>query len=87
LDTRTPARLANPKQIEYLLNSYVKKVKEFKGIKESAKQFKITPENVKFSEIRVGVPKDTTLEQWRVMQNSAIKAEQQGVRITFGIEK
>jgi hypothetical protein len=87
LDTQTSARLKNLKQIEYLMNSYVRKVKNFSGIKESAKQFKITPESVEISEIRIGVPKDTTLEQWLTMQKSATKAEQQGVKITFGVEE
>jgi hypothetical protein len=43
--------------------------------------------DVKIPEIHIGVPKKTTLDQWLAMQQSAIKAEQQGVKITFGVEK
>ena len=38
-------------------------------------------------EIRVGVPKETTMEQWQVLQRSAERAEKDGVKITFGVEK
>ena len=87
LNTQTPARLADPRQMEHLLNSYVRKTKGFKGIPESVRQYKIMPSDIKIPEIRVGVPKETTMDQWLALQRSAMKAEQQGVKITFGIEK
>ena len=88
LDTQTRARLIDPRQMEHLLNRYVNKMQNFKGIKETKNQlFKITPDMVKSSEIRVGVPRETTMEQWQALQRSVVKAEQQGVKITFGVEK
>ncbi len=87
MDTQTPARLAAPRQIEHLPNSYVRKVKNFKGIDPTLKQFAISKNKVLSPEIRVGVPKQTTMEQWLVVQKSAINAEKQGVKITFGVEK
>jgi hypothetical protein len=85
LNTQTPARLADPRQIEYLMNSYGKDVKEFKGISKGL--IPIEPSEIKLPEIRIGVPKETTLDQWLTMQRSAINAERQGIKITFGIEK
>jgi hypothetical protein len=69
--------------MEYLLNSYVEKVKRFKQFPFEGTR--VTREHIRLSEVRVGVPKETTLEQWLVMQRSAIKAEQQGIKITFGV--
>jgi hypothetical protein len=85
LDTGTMARVADPKQIEYLIDSYVGKVKGFSGIRGTEKQFRISVPDVKIPEIRIGVPKETILEQWKAMTRSAVKAGQQGVKITFGV--
>ncbi len=88
LDTQTPARLADPRQIEHLLDAYVRKTKNFRGIKPTqAQKLPVMKGDVQVSEIRVGVPKETTMEQWLAMQRSAIKAEQQGAKITFGVGK
>ena len=87
LNTQTPARIADPRQMEHLLNRYVTKTKGFKGISETKLQYEITKNQVLSSEIRVGVPKETTMDQWLSLQKSAIKAEQEGIKITFGVGK
>ena len=85
LDTQTAARILDPRQIEHTVDSYVRKVKNFKGIGRTQKQEAIGIEKVLSSEIRIGVPKETNMDQWLSLQKSAMKAEQQGVKITFGV--
>ena len=87
LDTQTAARILDPRQIEHTVDSYVRKVKNFKEIKGTYKQIAITKDKVLSSEIRIGVPKETNMDQWLSLQKSAMKAEQQGVKITFGVEE
>lgn len=88
LNTQTPAKLLDPKQLEYAMDSYVRKVKGVKIIPETkAQRFEIKRSDVLSSEIRIGVPKATNMDQWLSLQKSAMKAEKQGIKITFGIEK
>ncbi|PQQ37206.1 hypothetical protein C6H68_14755 [Photorhabdus luminescens] len=75
IDTRTPARIKDPKQIYTSMKGNIDSVAGFNKHKKG--EFEITSSMISQREVQVAVPKATTVDQW----------EQINRAIAYGVEK
>ncbi|MQL48311.1 hypothetical protein GEA64_10260 [Photorhabdus khanii] len=85
IDTRTAARIKDPKQIYTSMKGNIDSAADFSG--HTKGESKITSSMISQREVRVAVPKVTTVEQWEQINRAIAYGVERNVNVKITVVK
>ncbi len=79
LNTRTPAKINDPKQIYFSLKSNIDAAAGFSGYQLG--NTRLTPDMISSREVQIAIPADTTAAQWKEIQRAVQYGKGLGVNV------
>ncbi|NHB93649.1 hypothetical protein C5469_16485 [Photorhabdus cinerea] len=79
VDTRTPARIKDPKQIYTSMKGNIDSAADFQGYIKDGKE--VTSSIISQREIRIAVPKTTTVEQWEQINRAIVYGAEKSINV------
>ncbi|MBS9442974.1 hypothetical protein EAE89_15015 [Photorhabdus heterorhabditis] len=85
LDTRTAARIKDPKQLYSSIKGNIDSVVDFSGYVKKGEE--VTSSMISQREIRIAVPKATTVNQWEQINRAIVYGAEKNINVKITVVK